>query len=196
MATFRHQWRLFAEQAQGNSSESHQSRTLVAFSLMATLLVMGDVSSECDILGAFAPTIRVWRSVGMDSVQVCVYSENIPISSGISSDFAGSSGHFPAAPPHTSSKAAAQVCPRTPTSHACATHMRHDTRTRAEPRRLIVVVAVPRAERWRTHSQIWHRTARAQMRFISFFNFSVKASSPPPTLYVWPPRYRRPTRNA
>ena len=76
---------------------------------------MRDVSSECDILGAFAPTIRVWRSVGMDSVQVCVYSENIPISSGISSDFAGSSGHFPAAPPHTSSKAAAHVCPRTPT---------------------------------------------------------------------------------
>ena len=128
MATFRYRWRLFAEQAQGNSSESHQSHTLVAFSLMATSMAMGETSSDCGVLGADASKIRVWRSVGILFVLFRVYSENIPFFYGFQ-PFPGSSEHFRAAThthTHIYPKAAAQVCPRTPTSHACARHP-HET---------------------------------------------------------------------
>ena len=130
MATFRHQWRLFAEQAQGNSSESHQSHTLATFSVTGTSMVMGETSSDFDMLGVLASKIRVWRCVDILFVRFRVCSENIPFFYGFQ-PFPGSSEHIRAAPPthtHIYSKAAAQVCPRTPTSHACATHMRHDTR--------------------------------------------------------------------
>ena len=123
MATFRHQWRLFAEQAQGNSSESHQSHTLVAFSLMATSMAMGETSSDCGVLGADASKIRVWRSVGILFVLFRVYSENIPFFYGFQ-PFPGSSEHFPS-PTHTHTHP-----PRLP--HRSAHALSHHTRA---PRR-------------------------------------------------------------
>ena len=96
MATFRYRWRLFAEQTQGNSLESHQSHTLVAFSLMATSMVMGETSSDFDMLGVLASKIRVWRCVGIMFVFFSVCSENIQRFYRFTR-FPGSSEHFRAA---------------------------------------------------------------------------------------------------
>ena len=72
-------------------------------------MAMGETSSDCGVLGAFASKIRVWRCVHMDLVQICVYSENIPFFQRFQR-FPGSSVHIRAAPPtHTHI-----YCPRLP----------------------------------------------------------------------------------
>ena len=84
---------------------------MVAFSVMAISMAMGETSSDCGVLGADASKIRVWRSVGILFVLFRVYSENIPFFYRFQ-PFPGSSEHIRAAPPthtHIYSKAAAQV---------------------------------------------------------------------------------------
>jgi hypothetical protein len=95
---------------------------------MATSMAMGETSSEFDMLGVLASKIRVWRCVGIMFVFFSVCSENLPFFYRFSVDFQVLPCTF-APPTHTPiyNKAAAQVRSCTPTSHACATHMRHDT---------------------------------------------------------------------
>ena len=101
MATFRYRWRLFAEQAQGNSLESHQSHTLATFSVTGTSMVMGETSSDFDMLGVLASKIRVWRCVDILFVRFRVCSENIPFFHTDSSDFQVVPCTFELPHPHT-----------------------------------------------------------------------------------------------
>ena len=90
-------------------------------------MVMGETSSEFEMLGVLASKIRVWRCVDILFVRFRVCSENIPFFHTDSSDFQVVPGSFEL--PHTHTPIYNKGCRTGPPMHSHITRMRHPHET-------------------------------------------------------------------